>query len=48
MSKASNSKDFLMFSMVKYSPRLHLLDEKYRKHSNIEKYYYNLKDLFSI
>ncbi len=28
--------------------RLHLFDEKYSKNSNILKYYYNLKELFSI
>jgi len=30
------------------SPRLHLFDQKYSKNSIIVKYYYNLKQLFSI
>jgi len=30
------------------SPRLHLFDQKYSKNSNIVKYYYHLKELFSI
>ncbi len=30
------------------SPRLHLFDQKYIKNSNMVKYYYNFKQLFSI
>ncbi len=32
----------------RFSPSLHLCDQKYSKNSNIVKYYYNLKELFSI
>ncbi len=31
-----------------FSPRLPLFDQKYSKNSNIVKYYYNLKELFSV
>ncbi len=30
------------------TPKLHLFEQKYSKNSNIMKYYYNLKELFSI
>ncbi len=30
------------------TPTLHLFDQKYSKNSNIVKYYYNLKEKFSI
>ncbi len=29
------------------SPMLHIFDQKYSKNSNIVKYYYNVKELFS-
>ncbi len=37
-----------MFLKEIFYARLHLLDEKYSKSSNIVKYYYSLKSLFSI
>ncbi len=47
-------KDFIMLPIMQHyesvlcSSSLHLLDQKYRKNCNIVKYYYNLKECFSI
>ncbi len=44
----SNASLLLFLKRLFSSPRLHFYDKKYRKLSNIGKYYYYLKQLFSI
>ncbi len=39
---------YLKKMSLKCLPRLHLFDQKYSKNSNIVKYYYNLKEMFSV
>jgi len=38
----------MFFLSLFCSPWLHLFDKKYNKNSNIVKYYFNFKELFSI